>query len=48
MRELGIIIAVCLCSAFKKENKMELNILPILNFDGKRMELNESVEVQPL
>ena len=27
---------------------MELNILPILNFDGKRMELNESVEVQPL
>lgn len=27
---------------------MELNVLPILNFDGKRMEIDEQVEIQPL
>lgn len=26
---------------------MELNLLPILNFDGKRMQINENVEVAP-
>lgn len=26
---------------------MELNLLPILNFDGKRMQINENVEIIP-